>query len=124
MISRNCDGRSPRPAVRSHWETKSSECGGDADVERGRTPADALGQQFGKLLTTLGLKRSRLNFYALRHTFETIGGDAKDQATVDHIMGHARDDMASVYREQISDERLKAVTEYVHEWLFGSDEAG
>jgi len=28
-------------------------------------------------------------------------------------MGHAREDMASVYRERISDERLRAVTEHV-----------
>ena len=44
----------------------------------------------------------------MRHTFETIGGDAKDQVAVDHIMGHARDDMASAYRERISDERFHA----------------
>ena len=54
-----------------------------------------------KLLDALGLKGNR-NFYALRHTFETIGGEAKDQVAVDHIMGHTRDDMASVYRERIS----------------------
>ena len=57
-----------------------------------------------KLLDALGINGHR-NFYALRHTFETIGGEAKDQVAVDHIMGHARDDMASVYRERISDER-------------------
>ena len=34
-------------------------------------------------------------------------------------MGHARDDMASVYRERISDERLKAVSDHVRKWLFG-----
>ena len=33
-------------------------------------------------------------------------------------MGHARDDMASVYRERISDERLKAVSDYVWKWVF------
>ncbi len=33
-------------------------------------------------------------------------------------MGHARDDMASVYRETISDERLRAVAEHVRKWLF------
>src|SRR5262249_8239144 len=63
-----------------------------------------------KLLDALGIDGSR-NFYALRHTFETIGGEAKDQVAVDAIMGHARDDMASVYRERISDERLKAVAD-------------
>jgi len=36
-------------------------------------------------------------------------------------MGHARDDMASVYRERISDERLIAVTDYVRRWLFGKE---
>jgi integrase len=71
-----------------------------------------------RLLDALGISTGR-NFYALRHTFETIGGEAKDQVAVDHIMGHARDDMASVYRERISDERLKAVTDHVRAWLFG-----
>ena len=46
-----------------------------------------------KLLDSRGINGSR-NFYALRHTFETVGGEAKDQVAVDHIMGHARDDMA------------------------------
>ena len=32
-------------------------------------------------------------------------------------MGHARGDMASVYRERISDERLRAATEHVRSWL-------
>ena len=31
--------------------------------------------------------------------------------------------MSAVYRQRISDERLKAVTDYVHGWLFGSDPA-
>ncbi len=69
-----------------------------------------------KLLKDLDIN-GRRNFYALRHTFETVGGEAKDQVAVDHIMGHAGDDMASVYRERVSDERLKAVTDYVRAWL-------
>jgi hypothetical protein len=36
------------------------------------------------------------------------------------MMGHARDDMASVHRERISEERLKAVTDYVRAWLFAA----
>jgi integrase len=69
------------------------------------------------LLDKLGINGKR-NFYALRHTFETIGGEARDQVAVDHIMGHARDDMASVYRERVSDQRLKAVSDHVRAWLF------
>lgn len=56
-------------------------------------------------------------FYALRHTTETIGGEAKDQVAVDAIMGHARYDMASVYRERVSDDRLRGVTEHIRGWL-------
>src|SRR5262249_22559933 len=76
-------------------------------------------KETAKLLKSLGIHRQGLNFYALRHTFETVGGEARDQVAVDHVMGHARDDMASVYRERISDERLKAVTDHVRAWLLG-----
>lgn len=39
-------------------------------------------------------------------------------------MGHVGDDMASVYRERISDERLKAVSDYERKWLFGERTTG
>jgi integrase len=81
-----------------------------------------ISKQMKKLLNALGIKGNR-NFYALRHTFETIGGEAKDQVAVDHIMGHTRDDMASVYRERISDDRLKAVAEHVRKWVFSEPSA-
>ena len=74
-------------------------------------------KEMRKLLDSLKINGCR-SFYALRHTFETVGGEAKDQVAVDFIMGHARDDMASVYRERISDERLKAVSDHVRTWLF------
>ena len=70
----------------------------------------------------LEFHRPGLGFYALRHVFETVAGDSRDQVAVDAIMGHARDDMASVYRERIDDSRLLAVTEHVRKWLFGSKE--
>jgi integrase len=80
-------------------------------------------QEMRKLLDSVGINGHR-NFYALRHTFETIGGEAKDQVAVDYIMGHARDDMASVYRERIGDERLRAVADHVRQWLFASAPVG
>lgn len=64
------------------------------------------------------LYRPGLGFYALRHTFETIGGESRDQVAVNHIMGHADSSMAGVYRERISDERLQNVVDHVHAWLF------
>ena len=79
--------------------------------------------QFRRLLDTLKLHKPGRGFYSLRHVFETIGGDSRDQVAVDAIMGHARDDMASVYRERVADDRLLAVVAHVRNWLFG-DVAG
>ena len=95
------------------------------DTETGKRKMwsdDPVGKEFAKLLVTLKLKRPGLSFYALRHTFETSAGDSRDQVAVDAIMGHARDDMASVYRERIEDTRLLAVVECVHGWLFETEE--
>ena len=50
--------------------------------------------------------RKGIGFYGLRHTFETIGGESRDQVAVNHIMGHADNSMSAVYRERISDQRL------------------
>ncbi len=82
------------------------------------TKSNPLSAEMGKLLDQVGIRRQGVNFYALRHSFETIGGASRDQVAVDHIMGHARADMASAYRERIGDDRLRAVAEVVHHWLF------
>jgi integrase len=67
------------------------------------------------------LYRKGIGFYTLRHVFETIGGESRDQVAVDAIMGHERGDMASVYRERISDQRLRNVVETVRAWLYAED---
>jgi integrase len=74
-----------------------------------------LSREMSKLLHRLGIEGS---FYWLRHTFRTIADEAKDQPAADYIMGHEVAHMSSVYRETISDERLKAVSEHVRSWLF------
>lgn len=79
-------------------------------------------KEFCKLLDALKLHRPGLGFYALRHTFETIGGDARDQVAVNHIMGHADASMAAVYRERIGDDRLQDVTNHIRNWLFDTKE--
>jgi integrase len=79
-----------------------------------------ISKETAKLLKALGIQREGLSFYALRHTFETVAGETDRQIAVDYIMGHTprSDDMSAVYRERISDERLRAVTDYVRGWLF------
>ncbi len=76
-----------------------------------------------KLLDKLKINGKR-NFYAARHSFETIGGDSRDQVAVDAIMGHDDGKMSSNCRARLSDERLRAVSEHVRVWLFGEPEKG
>jgi integrase len=83
------------------------------------TADQTLAKEFGKLLRALKMTgRKGLGFYTLRHTFRTIADEAKDQPAADYIMGHEVPHMSSVYRETISDDRLKAVTDHVRAWLF------
>lgn len=77
--------------------------------------------QFLKLLRRLELHRPGLGFYTLRHVFRTIADESRDQPAVNSIMGHSDPSMAAVYRERIADDRLKAVVDYVHGWLFPQD---
>lgn len=82
-------------------------------------PLDALGQRFVTLLKVLKINGRRgLGFYTLRHVFETIAGESRDQVAVSAIMGHVDSSMGAVYRERISDERLRAVVDTVRGWLW------
>lgn len=77
-----------------------------------------LGIVMRRALERLNMKQGKLSFYALRHTFETVAGNAKDQIAVDYIMGHVTPGMGTNYRHEIADSRLQAVVNYVHDWLF------
>src|SRR5262249_39961652 len=82
-------------------------------------PDNTLAKEVRKLLRKLSINgRTGLGFYTLRHTFRTVADEARDQPAADYIMGHEVPHISSVYRETISDARLKAVTDYVHTWLF------
>jgi len=97
---------------------------GEPDPKTGKKKMwsdDPVCKEFAKILRELKLNRPGLGFYAIRHTFETVAGDSRDQVAVDAIMGHADDSMAGLYRERISDDRLKAVVDHVRKWLFETE---
>jgi integrase len=92
-------------------------------IEEGKVVGldNTLSKEIAKLVRALGIHRPGLGFYALRHTFQTIGEKSRDKDAVRAIMGHveAANDMSAVYSEEpVEDERLKAVTDYVRAWLF------
>ena len=103
---------SPRDHVfitkyRNTWEPKS-------------VSDDPVGKEFTKLLKDLGIHRSGVGFYALRHVFETIGLKTRDKDAVNAIMGHADDanDMSARYNEDpVDDSRLLEVTNHVRDWF-------
>jgi integrase len=76
-------------------------------------------QEFHRLLKKAGLNGGR-GFYALRHSHRTVADEARDQPAADYVMGHEVPHMSSIYRETISDARLRAVADHVHSWLFGA----
>ncbi len=92
------------------------------NTEHSRT--DNISFIFCQLLKARGLYRDGLGFYSLRHVFRTIADAARDPVAIDLIMGHIDPTMGGHYRERIDDSRLRAVTEYVRAWLFGTDPDG
>lgn len=86
-------------------------------------PIDAIGQEFTKVLERLHLKRDRIGFYALRHSFATIASESLDPLAVAAVMGHVpgSKDMGAHYRERIGKDRLQRVTDHVRQWVFGKE---
>jgi integrase len=84
------------------------------------TADNPITKETAKLLHALKINgRKGLGFYTLRHVFRTVAGGSKDRDAANFIMGHESPHMSSVYIEEIEDDRLRAVTDHVREWLFG-----
>lgn len=86
-------------------------------TDKGDSP---ISNEMAKLLKTLGLQRQGVNFYALRHTFQTIAEKSLDKDAVRYVMGHveAAGDMSATYSEEKpSDKRLTRIAKRVRRWL-------
>lgn len=93
------------------WESqKGSKC-------------DNVGKAFMKLCKKLEIYKPGRSFYSLRRTFETVGGNAKDQVAVNLAMGHTDDSTAEIYRQGIDDQRLVDVADHVERWFLSGEPA-
>lgn len=82
---------------------------------------DTIGKQFAALVKPLGMQQSGRRFYSLRHSFRTAADSLADRGAVDYVMGHLipEVDMRGRYVHGMpDDERLKAVSSHVRQWLF------
>lgn len=79
--------------------------------------ANPISAEFRKLRESEGIEGNR-NFYALRHTFQSVADSSKEFIAVKFIMGHLDNSISGQYREFISDERLRAAVDYVRAWLW------
>ncbi len=79
-----------------------------------------ISREFASLCEATKVKSE--GFYSLRRTFETVAVMAPNvpQAIIDHIMGHSKHDMASIYRQKIYDSPLKLCSEFVRKWYLGT----
>ncbi len=94
-----------------------------------REGTNAVGLEFGKLFKSndpdaTNPERSGVEniegrgFYHLRHTFRTVADETLDFPAVRVFMGHKDRSIDATYRKLISHDRLRAVADYVHSWLY------
>jgi len=87
--------------------------------------SSSLGKEFDKTVKRAGIEQRGRCFYTLRRTFRTVADEVGDQPAAMLIMGHlaSSTDMSAIYRQRISDDRLRIVADYVRGWLYPSDKA-
>ena len=87
--------------------------------------ANPISSEFRKLRTSCGIDGANKTFYALRHTFKTVGENATgNDVAVDYLMGHIDPSVSAIYRQYVLDERLLEVTDSIREWLFRNSAKG
>jgi integrase len=80
--------------------------------------SDAVHQAMNRIQKKLGIKQAKRSFGALRHTFRTVADETRDLPAILRVMGHADHTISDHYRERIADDRIEAVVNHVHKWLF------
>lgn len=95
------------------------------DPKKWTSRRDWVSYEFERVMKAKGINGGR-GFYCCRRTFQTVAENTGDFPAVSHVIGHAprMTDMSATYRQRISDERLKAVTEAVRTWLYAKPADG
>ena len=108
-----------RPKAKDPADAELLFIGKRGESYRGNRKGYRVTQEMTRTLKAAGVEGR--TFYDLRRTFQTIAEDTGDSVATSAIMGHApkAGDMSAVYRQRVSDERLRAVTDHVRAWLFG-----
>lgn len=85
--------------------------------------ANGIAQAFKRLMVKHGIELEQSGFGKLRATHRTAGDGANDANASKLIMGHAlgSSDTEEHYIRGVMDDRIKAVTDFVRNWLFESD---
>ena len=82
---------------------------------------DGIGKAFRQLNRELGMLQKGRGIYALRRSFCTEAGAAKDPDALRVCMGHSDDSQLDTYRNGVSRERLQHVSNVVRVWLFSCE---
>jgi integrase len=104
------------------WVRHHDQGRDDAGKERRGLNLDAVALEFRKLCGKAGVK-VRGGPAILRHVFRTVADEVKDQPAAMLVMGHADQSISGYYRELVSDERIRAVTDHVRAWLLAGKPA-
>lgn len=106
----------PKPKLEEHADLVFVTKYGDSWLpEKSDNP---LTKEFAKIRKRVGITGRGKSFYTLRHCFQTVGDETRDFIAVSALMGHAPQTISDNYREKIGDDRLRAVVDHVHDWLY------
>lgn len=82
------------------------------------TRIDGIGQMFNRTTKKLGIKLEQSGFGKLRATHRTVSDEVLDDNAAKIVMGHKMKGVDPNYIRRIGEDRLRAIVDHVHDWLF------
>jgi integrase len=82
-----------------------------------KSTGSPVSSEFQKLRELAGITGRGKGLYTLRHMLQTIGEQTKHFTAVESILGRVDETVSAGYREFVTDEILREVTDHVRKWL-------